>query len=62
MQHLVSAISSDSLQRVVVLLERRIIAGTARADDIDSYVSMQCELANRELADRAPGNDDAEAH
>jgi hypothetical protein len=49
MLHLVSAITTDSLLRLVDALEKRLIAGRASAADIDAYVSMQCELAARAL-------------
>lgn len=50
MQHLIGAITTSSLERLVRSLERRLIDGTARADDIEAYVSMQCEIAARQLA------------
>ena len=47
MRHLIPDLSTDALLRVAVALERRIIEGTARADDIDTYVHVQWELADR---------------
>lgn len=57
MLHLVTAITTDSLLRLAAVLERRLIAGTASASDIDAYVSMQCEIGSRllgEEGDAAP--------
>jgi hypothetical protein len=47
MRHLIHDLSTDSLLRVAAALEGRLIEGTARADDIDTYVSVQWELADR---------------
>lgn len=47
MRHLIPDLSTDALLRVAVALEGRIIEGTARADDIDTYVHVQWELAER---------------
>ena len=47
MRHLIPDLSTDALLRVAVALEGRIIEGTARADDIDTYVQVQWELADR---------------
>lgn len=47
MRHLIPDLSTDALLRVAVALEGRIIEGTARADDIDTYVHVQWELADR---------------
>ena len=47
MRHLIPDLSTDALLRVAVALEGRIIEGTARADDIDTYVQVQWELAER---------------
>lgn len=55
MLHLVNAITTDSLLRLVAALEQRLIAGHASAADIDSYVNMQCELAVRQLRDAGDG-------
>jgi len=57
--HLISAISTSSLERLVRALEQRLIAGTARAADIDAYISMQCEIAARSLI--ADAGSDGEA-
>ena len=47
MRHLIPDLSTDALLRVAVALEGRIIEGTARADDVDTYVYVQWELAER---------------
>lgn len=47
MRHLIPDLSTDALLRVAVALEGRIIEGTARADDIDTYVRVQWELSDR---------------
>ena len=47
MRHLIPDLSTDALLRVAVALEGRIIEGSARADDIDTYVDVQWELADR---------------
>jgi hypothetical protein len=49
MNHLINAISTDSLCRLVHALEAKLIQGTARADDIDAYIRMQWEIAERDL-------------
>lgn len=49
MNHLINAISTDSLSRLVDALEAKLIQGTARADDIDAYIRMQWEIAERDL-------------
>ena len=51
MLHLVNAITTESLLRLVSVLEHRLIAGSASGTDIDTYVSMQCEIAARQLQD-----------
>ncbi len=47
MRHLIDDLSTDALLRVATILETRIIAGTARADDIDTFVRIQWEIADR---------------
>lgn len=47
MRHLIDDLSTDALLRVAAILETRIIAGTARADDIDTFVRIQWEIAER---------------
>jgi hypothetical protein len=47
MRHLIPDLSTDALLRVAVALEGRIIEGTARADDIDTYIHVQWELSDR---------------
>ncbi len=47
--HLIADISTQSLRRLVASLEAKLIAGTTRADDVDAYVRMQWEIAEREL-------------
>lgn len=42
--------STPVLERTVQRLERRLIVGEARADEIDSYVRLQLELAARDAA------------
>jgi hypothetical protein len=49
MQHLIADLSTHSLERLVASLESRIIHGTASSSDIDTYVQMQLEIAEREL-------------
>jgi len=49
MNHLIADISTDSLRRLVAALEAKLIAGAARADDIEAYIRMQLEIAEREL-------------
>ena len=49
MNHLIADISTDSLRRLVAALETKLIQGAARADDIEAYIRMQWELAEREL-------------
>lgn len=41
--------STHKLLEDVAYLEARLIAGTARNDEIDAYVAMQIELVDREL-------------
>jgi hypothetical protein len=56
MRHLIPDLSTDALLRVAVALEGRIIEGTARADDVDTYVYVQWELAERlDLPDAPTG-------
>lgn len=49
MQHLIADLSTHSLERLVASLESRIINGNASTSDIDTYVQMQLEIAEREL-------------
>ena len=49
MNHLIADISTDSLRRLVAALEAKLIAGSARADDVEAYIRMQWEIAEREL-------------
>ncbi|TVR90010.1 MAG: hypothetical protein EA416_11900 [Trueperaceae bacterium] len=49
MNHLINDISTDSLCRLVDALQTKLIQGTARADDIEAYIRMQWEIAEREL-------------
>ena len=56
MRHLIPDLSTDALLRVAVALEGRIVAGTARADDIDTYIYVQWELADRLDVPQAPTN------
>lgn len=49
MHHLIVDISTTSLRRLVTALEAKLIAGSARADDIEAYIRMQWEIAAREL-------------
>lgn len=48
MRHLIHDLSTDALLRVATILEARIIAGTARADDIDTYIRVQWEVVERQ--------------
>lgn len=57
MRHLINDLSTDSLLRVAAALEGRLIEGSARADDIDTYVSVQWELADRLIAHEAVPDD-----
>jgi hypothetical protein len=47
--HLIQDISTASLERLVAALEGRLISGTCRADDVEAYIRMQWEIAEREL-------------
>lgn len=47
MRHLIPDLSTDALLRVAAALEARIVDGSARADDVDTYVYVQWELADR---------------
>jgi hypothetical protein len=47
--HLITDISTDSLRRLATALEAKLIAGRARADDIDAYIRVQWEIADREI-------------
>lgn len=49
MHHLITSISTDSLRRLVASLEAKLINGTCRGDDIEAYIRMQWEIAEREL-------------
>ena len=49
MHHLITSISTDSLRRLVASLEAKLIRGTCRADDIEAYIRIQWEIAEREL-------------
>ncbi len=49
MNHLIADISTDSLRRLAAALEAKLIAGRARADDIEAYIRVQWEIADREL-------------
>ena len=42
------------LERAVRDLEARLLAGEARKDEIDAYVRVQIELAQRQLARTHP--------
>jgi hypothetical protein len=57
MRHLIPDLSTDALLRVAVALEGRIVDGCARADDIDTYVYVQWELAERLDVPEAPIGD-----
>jgi len=62
MWHVLRDLSTDTLLRVVGALEARIIEGVATAEDIDTYVQAQLEIANRTAraaGDGLPGQDDA---
>ncbi|CAN5800559.1 hypothetical protein BH23DEI1_BH23DEI1_02800 [soil metagenome] len=47
MHHIIQDLSTPSLERLVTLLTARIIAGTASHHDIESYMRMQLEIAER---------------
>ena len=49
MHHLITSISTDSLRRLVASLEAKLINGTCSGDDIEAYVRIQWEIAEREL-------------
>ncbi len=49
MHHLITSISTSSLRRLVTSLEAKLINGTCRADDIEAYIRIQWEIAEREL-------------
>jgi len=62
MWHVLRDLSTDTLLRVVGALEARIIEGVATAEDIDTYVQAQLEIASRTAraaGDGLPGQDDA---
>ncbi len=52
--HLIADISSDSLKRLVATLEAKLINGTAGANDIEAYIRMQWEIAEREFGPEGP--------
>ncbi len=60
MRHVLCDLSTDTLARVVVGLETRIIEGVANDDDIDTYVWAQWEITDRlaPKADETPGGPD----
>ena len=47
--HLIANISTHSLRRLVTSLEAKLINGTCSGDDIEAYVRIQWEIAEREL-------------
>ncbi len=49
MQDIINDLTSPSLERLVTSLEGRLIAGTASHNDIETYMLMQMELAERTL-------------
>jgi hypothetical protein len=49
MQDIINDLTSPSLERLVTSLEGRMIAGTANHHDIETYMLMQMELAERTL-------------
>lgn len=60
MRHVLRDLTTDTLMRVVVGLEARIIEGVANDDDIDTYAWAQWEIADRFAAtadDTANGSD-----
>lgn len=54
MRHLIPDLSTESLLRVAAALETRLVEGTARDEDIDTYVRVQWEIAVRLGVDQAP--------
>jgi hypothetical protein len=48
-QRLISELSTRSLERLVSVLETRLIAGTASGHDVETYMLMQMELGERLL-------------
>jgi hypothetical protein len=60
LRHVLRDLSTDTLMRVVVGLEARIIEGVANSDDIDTYAWAQWEISDRFAAtadDAANGSD-----
>lgn len=60
MRHVLRDLTTDTLMRVVVGLEARIIEGVANDDDIDTYAWAQWEISERIAAatdDAANGAD-----
>lgn len=60
MRHVLRDLTTDTLMRVVVGLEARIIEGVANDDDIDTYAWAQWEISDRIAAtpdDTANGSD-----
>ncbi|MBW6455715.1 MAG: hypothetical protein K0A98_07495 [Trueperaceae bacterium] len=47
MRHVLRDLTTDTLLRVVLGLEARIIEGVANDDDIDTYAWAQWEIADR---------------
>jgi hypothetical protein len=59
-RHVLRDLTTDTLMRVVVGLEARIIEGVANDDDIDTYAWAQWEISDRIAAtpdDTANGSD-----
>jgi hypothetical protein len=59
-RHVLRDLTTDTLMRVVVGLEARIIEGVANDDDIDTYAWAQWEISDRISAtpdDAANGSD-----
>jgi len=56
--HVLRDLSTDTLIRVVAGIETRMIDGNAHADDIDTYVLAQLEIAERTMGRAAAAGDD----
>ena len=47
--------ATDTLIARIARIEARLIAGSARRDEIEAYVGMQLELADREVHQASSG-------
>jgi len=56
-QRLIGELTTRSLERLVTVLEGRIILGTASSHDIETYMLMQMELGRREAPAPNPAAD-----